>query len=654
MSASTERVTATPLTVGRVTLRNRLTTAPMERNYCDTEGHFSEQYLDYLMERVRAGVALVTIEATYVRADGKGRTHQLGLHDDTCIAPLRPFTDAAHAEGVLVGVELNHGGRTAQTAVTGLPTVAPSPVPCPAAGGQVPRELTTAECYELARCYGAAAARAVAAGVDVLSIHGGHGYLVHQFMSPISNHRTDEFAAPERFLDLVVDEVRAAAPDVTLGVRVSVVEGPAEGIDAETQVGILERLDLRRLDFLDLSAGSYDAGEWIVQSGEWQPGVLAPYAAAYRRFGLPLGMAGRLNSPEIVEQVLVDGVCDFVSLARGLHADPTFATACLTGTEPYRPCIACNVCIDRLGAGQVTCSVNPTVGRSRIPVATPTVRPGTRVSVVGAGPAGITAARELALAGADVTLSDRAEQIGGAMAAAATMDSTPDFRRYLSWANHELGRLGVRISLRDSGTPSDVDAILLATGNPPVPSERAPATDVQSWLAAGGLDDVTNGRVDQVTILGADAVAMSLADTLATRGARVRVIGPQSEMAPESGRRAKILAVPRLAANTAVDIRLGAMVVDAAEGSLLVQDASGTSEWVDAPGPVLASLGVLPCAAGPAGVAPQVTCVEIAVVVTEPGPTTISAAVREGYDVSQRLAGRLAAETGVDHHVGVR
>jgi pyruvate/2-oxoglutarate dehydrogenase complex dihydrolipoamide dehydrogenase (E3) component len=240
------------------------------------------------------------------------------------------------------------------------------------------------------------------------------------------------------------------------------------------------------------------------------------------------------------------------------------------------------------------------------------------------------------------------------MAAAAAMDSTPDYRRYLSWANHELDRCGVRISWRDSDTPSDVDALLFATGNPPVPSERVPATDVQSWLRAGGLADVTSGRVFQVTILGADAVAMSLADTLATRGAKVRVIGPQTEIAPDSGRRAKILAVPRLAANTAVDIRLGARVVEAAQGRLLVQDASGTTEWVDAPGPVLASLGVLPVAADPAGVAPSVSCVEAAVVVTEPGPTTISAAVKEGYDAAQRLAGRLAAGTGVDQRVGVR
>ena len=111
---------------------------------------------------------------------------------------------------------------------------------------------------------------------------------------------------------------------------------------------IIAKAHLEHLDFLDISAGSYEAGEWIVQSGEWKPGILADYAKAYRRFGLPLGMAGRLNSPEIIEEVLREGTCDFVSLARAIHADPAFVGGVLHG-ERYRPCIACNVCIDNLG-----------------------------------------------------------------------------------------------------------------------------------------------------------------------------------------------------------------------------------------------------------------------------------------------------------------
>jgi 2,4-dienoyl-CoA reductase-like NADH-dependent reductase (Old Yellow Enzyme family)/thioredoxin reductase len=665
----TERYAARPLTLGRNgrtprTLRNRLASAPMERNYGTTDGHITEQYIDYLATRARAGLGMVTTEATYVRADGKGRTHQLGLHTDAMVPGLRRLTDALHAEGALAAVELNHGGRTAQTAVSGHKNVAPSPVPCAVAGGEVPRELIAEECHGLVASYAAAARRAVAAGFDVINIHGAHGYLIHQFMSPISNHRTDEFAAPEHFLNLVIDAVREAAPDALVGVRVSVVEGPAGGISAEQQVAIMAKAHLDRLDFLDLSAGSYDAGEWIVQPGEWKPGLLRDYAAAYRQFGLPLGMAGRLNSPAVIEEVLGDGVCDFVSLARAIHADPAFVGGVLRD-EPYRPCIACNVCIDTLGQGQVTCTVNPAVGRSRVPVPTPAVRPGTRVAVVGAGPAGLTAARELALAGAQVTVLDDGARLGGQFSLAEQMKSTPDFHRFTDWSAAENDRLVVDVRLGSRVDPSDVgtlvretgaDAVVLATGGTRpgagFPGADLPGVmDVRDWLAAH--PEVLNGGgvPDAVTIWGADSVAMSLADTLADRGTAVLLVGPQEVLAPESGRRAKILAVPRLEQNPRVRVRLGATIEEYDGGRIRIAGTSrngAAPEWLDAPGSLLVSRSVLPLdgsvpaehreadLARAAGVP-----VAFAGTVVDHAPAIASNAVKSGYDAAQRIAAAL-------------
>ncbi|WP_285248358.1 FAD-dependent oxidoreductase [Pseudarthrobacter sp. efr-133-R2A-89] len=716
----TARHAARPLVLGRNgrtprTLRNRLASAPMERNYGTTDGRITEQYIDYLVTRARAGLGLVTTEATYVRADGKGRTHQLGLHSDAMIPGLRKLTDALHAEGALAAVELNHGGRTAQAAVSGFKNVAPSPVACEVAGGEVPRELTAAECHELVDAYALAARRAVRAGFDVINIHGAHGYLIHQFMSPLTNHRTDEFAAPEHFMNLVIDAVRAAVPDTIVGMRVSVVEGPADGISAEQQVDIIAKAHLEHLDFLDISAGSYEAGEWIVQSGEWKPGILADYARAYRRFGLPLGMAGRLNSPAIIEEVLRDGTCDFVSLARAIHADPAFVGGVLHGSR-YRPCIACNVCIDNLGLGQVTCTVNPAVGRSRVPVPTPAVRDGVRVVVVGAGPAGLTAARELAEAGAAVTVLDDGARPGGQFALAERMKSTPDFHRFMEWSaaeNSSLGidvRLGVHVDAGRLGAlvrETAADAVVLATGGLRpgagfVGGKSGNVVDVREWLAVHpeamepriqdpavqdvlsaprnpavpdavtgsqgpALPDAVAGSQgpalpdavaaprnpavpDAVTIWGADSVAMSVADTLADRGTAVLLVGPQDVIAPESGRRAKILAVPRLEANPRVRIRLGCSIEEY-DGARIRVSGPGLppqGEWLAAPGPLLVSRSVLPMDGSipadrrdadlsrDAGVP-----VTLAGTVVDHTPAIASNAVKSGYDAAQRIAALL-------------
>lgn len=669
LPAPADRLAARPLTLGRagrgrITLRNRLASSPMERNYGTTDGRMTAQYQDYLLTRAKAGLALVTTEATFVRADGKGRTHQLGLHHDGVIPSFRAFTDAVHAEGAYAAVEINHGGRTAQQVVSGFRNVAPSPLGCEVAGGEVPRQLGTAECYELAAAYGEAARRAVEAGFDVINIHGGHGYLIHQFMSHRTNQRTDEFAAPEVFANLVINTVRQAAPHAVVGIRISVLEGVPDGLSAAEQLAIVAKFPLEQLDFLDLSAGSYEAGEWIVQSGEWQPGVLGGYAGAYRRFGLPLGLAGRLNSPEIIDQVLTDGRCDFVSLGRALHADPAFATAVLHGGG-YRPCIACNVCIDNLGIGQVTCTVNPAVGRSRVPLPTPAVRRGARAVVVGAGPAGLTAARELAEAGAAVTVLDAGARLGGQFAFAEQMKSTPDFHRFTQWSAAENARLGIdvrpgtTVDLDDLAAVAEqygADALVLATGGrcpgAGFRGEGSPlVSDVRDWLAAHPqVLDGTAPAPEALTIWGADAVAMSVADTLADRGSRVLLVGPQEVIAPESGRRAKILAVPRLQDNPNVRLQLDSRIVEFGAGRVRVTGPGG-EQWLDAPGELLVSRSVAPLAASVShegrdsglsmGAGIPVT---LAGTVIDQTPAIASHAVKSGYDAAQRIAGRLAAD----------
>lgn len=254
-----------PLDIGRVRLRNRIVSAPMERNLATPDGLLTDEYIGYLAARAAGGVALVFTEASYVRGDGKARPRQMGVHDDSTVDGMRRLAREIHSHGALLGVELNHGGRTAPGRISGFHCVAPSPVACEVVGGEVPFELDEEEIADIIDHYAAAALRCAEAGVDVISLHAAHGYLVHQFMSPRTNLRDDEWAAPGRFLTAVINAVRTAVPDLTFGMRISAFEGVPGGLDADATFELVRAAPLDKLDFLDVSAGCYEAPEWSVQ-----------------------------------------------------------------------------------------------------------------------------------------------------------------------------------------------------------------------------------------------------------------------------------------------------------------------------------------------------------------------------------------------------
>jgi len=587
---------ARPLDLGPVRLRNRFVSAPMERNYCAPDGSMTDEYIAYLERRAAGGAALVFTEACYVRADGKGRIRQMGIDDDALVPGITRMVDAIHAHGALAGVELNHGGRTAQGAVSGFVPVAPTPIPCTVVGGEMPEQLDDADIEHIIECFGDAAARCARAGVDVISLHGGHGYLIHQFLSPAYNKRTDRWAEPTLFVNRVIDAVRTMAPDVALGIRFSAFEGVDGGLDADTTRERIDAIDTHRLDFLDVSAGNYEAGQWIIQPGEWPRGLLAAHAAPYARdFDIPVGVAGRISTPQTAEHIIASGQADFVSMARTLHADPDFPNRALSGTR-YRPCIACNYCIDSLAAGPVPCSVNPWVGRELDQPTGPAPTP-VRVAVIGAGPAGLSTARELATAGHRVDLFDERHTLGGDFALAARLHEYPEYHRILDWYLAELADLdvtchtGVRVEARTLAD-EHFDAIVLATGGrgpaldvPGLDTRRV--RDVREFLAAG------EPAPTAITIFGADREAAAVADDLLQKGTHVVMIGPQETIAHDVGRRAKIVLLPRLAAAENFTVHLSSTLVRLDPDQAVIS-TGGHERTVPAPGELLVSHGIEP------------------------------------------------------------
>jgi 2,4-dienoyl-CoA reductase-like NADH-dependent reductase (Old Yellow Enzyme family) len=184
----------TPYKIRGLELKNRLISAPCERNYANMDGSATQQYIDYVAERAKGGVGLILVESMYIDPVGRGHIRQLGLYHDKLIPGLRRMTEAVHASGGKVASELMHAGREASSYITGFQPVAPSVVPCKVlAGGDTPRALTVDEIKRLIDIHGEAALRSVESGFDLIEIHGAHGYLIGQFLSPFSNKRTDEY-----------------------------------------------------------------------------------------------------------------------------------------------------------------------------------------------------------------------------------------------------------------------------------------------------------------------------------------------------------------------------------------------------------------------------------------------------------------------------
>ena len=324
-----------PLTQRGVTLRNRVVVSPMCQYSC-VDGLATDWHLVHLGTRAVGGAAVVLAEATAVAARGRISPQDLGIWQDAHVEPLARVAKFIHAQGAVPGVQLAHAGRKAGTARPwegghplspaqgGWPVVGPSPLPF-AAGHPVPAELDAEAIAGLVRAFAAAAQRALAAGFELIEIHSAHGYLLHQFLSPLSNQRTDRYGGGFdnriRLLIEVVGAVRAVWPErLPLWVRVSATDwAESGGWDLPQTVALARVLKAQGVDLLDCSSGGTLAQAKI----PWGPGFQVPFAEAVRRdTGLATGAVGFITEPGQAEQIVAGGRADVVLLARQSLRDP--------------------------------------------------------------------------------------------------------------------------------------------------------------------------------------------------------------------------------------------------------------------------------------------------------------------------------------------
>lgn len=465
-----------PMTIGQLTLKNRTVMAPMESKLANADGSVSDASIAYYRERAQGGVGMVIVEFTCVDGlDGLGSMPpQLRLDNDRYVAGQIDLVSAIQSGGAKACVQLSHAGRQSHERVIGRQPVAPSAVTLPLTG-VTPRALEEQEIWRIVESYAQAARRAVLAGYDAVMLHGAHGYLLTQFLSPFINHRDDawggDFERRLRFPLEVIRAVKAAIGDTPLLYRMSVDEFMEGGLTLEDSERIVPRLVEAGVQGLDISICTLDRVEMIVEAMSVEEGWRLPMARRIRAAaGVPVICAGVMRDPAKADQAIANGDTDIVSLGRALLADPQWPTKAQDGrSQDIVPCTSCNWCIAQLGTGgTVGCAENPRCGRELEPSLGKVTGKRSAV-VVGGGPGGMAASLFLEEAGFRVELFERRNDLGGGLTASGTPPLKDKLFWYRDYLVRQIENSSVNVHLGQPVGPATImtdkpEIAILATG----------------------------------------------------------------------------------------------------------------------------------------------------------------------------------------------
>ena len=591
------------ITINGMTLRNRMIVSAMVTGYANPDGSASEKYIAYHEAKARGGWGLIITEDYIINPKAGASAPLPALYDDSQIESHRELTERVHAAGGAIAAQLYHAGRETSSAVTGEQPVAPSAIIDPTMPEQ-PRALTTEEIENLEDQFAAAALRAKKAGFDAIEIHGAHGYLVNQFVSPFSNKRTDCYGGSlrnrARFALNIVAKTRAlVGPDYPIIYRMSVQEYVEGGLALEEAKAFAQMLEEAGVDMIHCSQGIYGSIAAVVPPFGVTRGAFVENAAAIKSVvNIPVSAVGRINDPDLAEAILASGKADFVTMARASLADPELPNKVLE--ERYDDISRCIGCLQgclansNAGTGKVRCLVNPMTGMedeySYAPAETKK-----NVWIAGGGVAGCEAAIVAAKRGHDVTLFEQSDHLGGQWCAAAVPMDKTEFSTLVVWQENQLRALGVDVHLNTALDAAAVaagkpDALIVATGSLPVVPRSIDGIDGENVVLA---QDVLMGKVEtgrRVVVIGGGLVGAETADFLAHHGKEVSIIEMMDEIMRDGEPTPRAMLIDRLAKN-GVNIYTETQVI-AIESDAVVAERGGESVRLEGINTVIIAIGV--------------------------------------------------------------
>ena len=545
-----------PLTVKNMTIKNRIVMMPMGTNYGEQNGEMSFLHINYYEQRAKGGTGLIIVEnASIDSPQGSNGTTQLRIDHDNYLPRLFKFCENIHRYGTKIAIQINHAGASAISSRINMQPVSASDIPSKE-GGEIPRPLSKEEILHIVKKYGEAAKRAQTAGFDAVEIHAGHSYLISQFLSPITNKRTDEFGGSvenrTRFCRMVIDEVRKqVGPFFPIMLRLSADELMEGGNTLEDTLEYLDYLQ-EEVDIFDVSCGLNGSIQYQIDANYLPDGWRSYMAKAVReKFNKPCISMGNVRDPKVAERILADGDADLIGMGRGLIADPAWVNKVATGHEcDLRKCISCNVgCAgNRIGVNRpIRCTVNPSVLEGDV-YKKLHVNKNCNVVVIGGGTAGLEAACTAAEVGCNTFLLEKGNELGGLASLISKIPAKnrlADFPHYLMHRAEQLDNL--YIFKNTEGTPENIrkfhpNIIVSSTGSapllPPIAGlkDRIDNKNHNIYSILGMISHINDFPKDlegkKVVVVGGGAVGLDVVEFFADRNADISIV----EMMDQIGR----------------------------------------------------------------------------------------------------------------------
>lgn len=535
-----------PIKIGGVEIPNRIVSTGHHTYLAD--GAPSAELIAYHKARAKGGAGLIVTEIVAAH-ESAGFSSQLLRADPEGAPAYRALADTVHDAGAKIFAQLFHPGREVMRTADGMAVVAYAPSAVPNERFHVmPREMADALIREIIAGFAGAAALMAEAGYDGVEVVGSHGYLPAQFLNPAINLRDDDWGGDfERrlaFTRRVVKAIRAAAPGLAVGLRLSADEKDGLGLDGGEMVAVCAAL-APDVDYLSVTAGtsaSLGASVHITPPMGEAHGYLAPLSQAIRAaVDVPVIVTGRINQPQIAEGILAAGAADLCGMTRAMICDPAMGVKARDGRhEDIRACIGCNqACIGRAHKGLgVSCIQHPESGRELTYARPSRAASAKRIIVVGGGPGGMKAAATAAARGHDVTLWEGASRLGGQALLAQQLPGREEFGGMVDNLSREMAAAGVTVETGRRATAGMLaaetpDAVVIATGAAPYVPQLDLSEGAHVLTAWDVLQGASTGKRVVIADWKADWIGLGIAEKLAASGAEA-TLAVNAAMAGES------------------------------------------------------------------------------------------------------------------------